>query len=187
MAEILSITRTFSLGQDGVTYFETQTITYDDETQDVTKRKIGTATDLANHYADVFIANSTRLASDSRSVDRTKRQIVEMNTDDTNITTLSGVSPIKALLARVQNDFLKPGWTIDPGDGVFVPLVFTVTAQNQLRYNINGTGAKNAFYYGGILRLMNFGAAAIDTEFFISESGTKFYSLPNRVATIKKP
>jgi len=41
--------------------------------------------------------------------------------------------------------------------------------------------------YGAVIRLNNYPAAPTDTDFFLSENGNRYFSLPNRNVKIKKP
>lgn len=50
-----------------------------------------------------------------------------------------------------------------------------------------GGAAKNAKMYGSMIRLMNYPASPTDTEFFLSENGLRYMSLPNKNVQIKKP
>jgi len=184
--EILSITETHVLGTDGITYFKVITTTYDDESQDVVKRPVGPASEVAKDSADGIRKITTDLAYYANPASKTKQALTEINTLDADVITLTGVSPLKLILDRQQDNFLAPGWTIDEGAGP-IPLVFTINAQGQLRYSVNGAATKNAKTYGHVLRLNNYPASPTDTDFYYNESGGKLFSLPNRNVVIKKP
>ena len=186
MADIISTTRTFVLDDDLITYFEVTRITYDDDSYTETAIPVGPAAALTADQADKIEGNARTLASDSLRVSRARQIISDINATDTNITAITAVSPLKVIQDRYQTALLEPGWTIDEGAG-FIPVVFTVTAQGVLRYNINATGAKNAVIYGAVLRLKNYPASPTDTDFFLSENGNQYFSLPNRSVKIKKP
>lgn len=186
MSEVLSTVKTYVLGTDNTTYFEVITITYDDESQDVTKRRVGPATELANDQADKIERDMLTLAQSSYYVARAKSIINDAGTTDATINTLTGVSPFKKIQDRYQVALLTAGWTIDEGAG-FVPLVFTVNAQGALRFSINGAATKPAKIYGAVIRLNNYPASPIDTDFHLAENGNKYHSLPNKAVVIKKP
>jgi hypothetical protein len=185
MAEITSTVKTYTLGTDNTTYFEVITVTYDDESQDITKRRVGPAAALAGDQADKIKDGAAKLAAASYEVSYAKRTINEFTDIDASITSLTGVSPLKKLQDQMQAELLAAGWTIDQGTG-FEPLVFTVNAQGGLRYSINGAATKAAVIYGQVLRLKNYPASPIDTDFY-NVDGAKYYSLPNRGVVIKKP
>lgn len=186
MAEITSIAREFVLKTDGVTYLEVVTVTYDDESQDITKRPVGTSAQLAADQADKIINRTREITAQAQRISLAKRDFSEIIATDASITTLTGVSPLKVIQDRHQAELLASGWTIDEGAG-FVPVVFTVNAQGVLRYNVNGTGNKTARVFGDVIRLNNYPAAPTDTDFFLSETGGRYFSLPNRNVMIKKP
>ena len=186
MAEIVSTTRNFVLDNDGVTYFEVTRITYDDDSYTEAAIPIGPAAALTADQADKIESNARTLASDSLRVSRARQIISDINDTDANILAITAASPLKVIQDRYQSDLLQSGWTIDEGAG-FIPIVFTVNAQGKLRYNVNGTGAKSAKMYGAVIRLVNYPASPTDTDFFLSENGNRYFSLPNRNVKIKKP
>lgn len=186
MADIVSTTKDFQLGSDGVTYFEVTTVTYDDESQDITKRPIGDAASLTADQADKIEGRARSLAADTVRASRARQILNEINSDAAEVETITASDPLKVILNRHQSDLLQAGWTINEGAG-FIPIVFSLNAQGNLRYNVNGTGNKTATTYGAIIRLNNYPAAPTDTEFFLNENGNRFYSLPNKNVVIKKP
>jgi hypothetical protein len=186
MAEITSTTKDFQLGTDGVTYFEVTTVTYDDESQDITKRPVGTAAALTADQADKIEGRVRSLASDTVRASRARTILNEINSDATEVAAATGQDPLKTIQNRYQAELLQNGWLINDGGGD-LPIVFTVNAQGNLRYNVNGTGAKGATIYGAVIRLNNYPASPTDTEFFLAENGRRYYSLPNRNVIIKKP
>lgn len=184
--EIISTTRDFVLGADQITYFEVTRVTYEDNSYTETSALVGPAAALTSDQADKIEGNMRTLASDSYRVSRTRSILTEAKNVDADIFAITAVSPLKVIQDRYQAALLEPGWTIDDGAG-FVPIVFNVTAQGVLRYNVNGTGPKNATIYGPVLRLKNYPASPTDTDFFLSENGSRYFSLPNRNFIIKKP
>lgn len=186
MAEISSITREFVLKTDGITYLEVVTVTYDDESQDITKRPIGTAAQLAADQADKIIGRTREIVTQAQRISFAKRDFAEILATDSSITTLTGASPLKVIQDRHQAELLKTGWTIDEGAG-FVPLAFTVNAQGVLRYSVNGGANKTERVFGDAIRLNNYPSAPVDTDFYLSENGGRYFSLPNRNVVIKTP
>lgn len=186
MADISNITRDFVLGTDGVTYFEVVTVDYDNEEQRITKTAIGAAAILEKHYADNFEQIAATMANNADTISRARKTLNEINNDATQIQTITGVDPLATIQARYETELLTPGWTIDEGAG-FVPLTFTVNAQGNLRYSVNGANYKGATIYGGVILLKNYPASPTDTEFYLSGNGNRYYSLPNKNVQIKKP
>lgn len=186
MPGVTSTTKDFVLGQDGVTYSEVTRTTYDDTSYTEISVPIGPAAALAADQAEKILGRMASLAVDSHRVSRTKQIITEVNDDAAEVLTKSGADPLKVIQDRYQAELLQPGWTINEGAG-FIPIVFTVNAQGNLRYNVNGTGAKGAKIYGGVIRLNNYPASPTDTDFFLNENGNRYFSLPNRNVIIKKP
>jgi len=184
---IVSTVKTYSLGSDNVNYFEVITVTYDDESQTITKKKVGPAASLAADQADKIEAEMQRLANSAAEVSRANRIISEAVAAAGKIDTLTGVSPLKIIQDKYDDVLLTAGWTIDQGAG-FVSLVFTVNAQGNLRYSINGAATKAATIYGdGVIRLNAYPSTGTNTDFYLSENSSRYFSLPNRAAIIKKP
>lgn len=186
MAEISNIDRQFVLGSDGVTYFEVTTTNYTNEEQTVSKRLIGLASVLLQTVSGDIQNKAATLARDADNVSRAKRAALDWIGDDTDIKSITGFSPLKQIQDAFEAALTAAGWIINDGSGD-LPIVFSVNAQGQLKYNINGTGNKNATLFGAVIRLNNYPAAPTDTEFFLSLNGKRFFSLPNRAAVIKTP
>lgn len=80
---------------------------------------------------------------------RTNLRLNEIGAVDADILALTTVSPLKNIQSRYASSLTAPGWTIDKGAGAgFEALVFTINAQNKLRFSINGAATKSATIYG---------------------------------------
>lgn len=184
--EILSVTRDYVLGADNVTYFEVITTTYDDGSEDITKRPAGTAAELTGDTADKILGRAATLAADCQRAGRARSILNEIQSEDTEITAITASSPLAVILSRYQSSLLQTGWQIDEGAG-FVSLTFTVNAQGNLRYAVNGGATRAARYYGNVIQLRDYPSNNVHTEFFLSDNGNRYFSLPNRAVIIKKP
>lgn len=184
--EILTMTRDYTLGADNVTYFEVITTTYADGSEDVIKRPVGSATELTGDVADKILGRAATLAADCQRAGRARSILNEFQSEDTEITAITSVSPLKVIQDRYQSALLQPGWQIDEGAGL-VDFTFTVNAQGNLRYSVNGGATRAARYYGNTLQLRDYPANNVHTEFFLSDNGNRYFSLPNRSVIIKKP
>lgn len=179
-------TKTFVLSPDNVNYFEVIRVTQDDGTYTETAAIVGPLSAIAADAADKIETRTAALAQAAFAVSFTSRAISEINAQDASIFTLTTVSPLKAIQSKYRAELLAPGWTIDEGAG-FVPLVFTVNAQGNLRVSINGAATKAATVFGAIIRIAAYPATGTTTDFYLSENGNRYFSLPNRAAQIKKP
>ena len=181
-------TKTYVLGTDNVTYFEVTTVTQEDESATTTKVRVGPAASLAADQADKIEAKSRELANAAFAVSRSNARLAEINTVDADILALTTVRPLKTIQARYASSLTAPGWTIDKGAGAgFEALVFTINAQNNLRYSIAGSATKAAIIYGDVLTLSGYPSAGSNTDFYLAENGKNYFSLPNRSEVIKKP
>jgi hypothetical protein len=187
MAEISAQVRTYALGADNVTYFEVVTTDFSDGSQDVRKRPIGKTPVLLQISCDAIKNESAAMANDARGILIIRARLSDMRAGGAAIKAIIGTDPMDKIQADHQAELLTPGWTIDEGSGTFVPIVFTVTGQGVLKYSVSGGTTKNARIYGDVIQLLNYPAAPTDTEFFVNESGKRYFSLPNKTVTIKKP
>jgi hypothetical protein len=185
-AQAQTITKDYTLGSDGTTYFEVTTVTQDDGSYVVTANPVGPAAELAKDQADKIEARMEPLRYSGFVVSFARKRLLEEIKNDSTILALTGTSPLQIIQNRYAPELLTPGWTIDQGAG-FIPLVFTVNAQGMLRYSVNGAATRQAQMYGPILRLINYPSNGNNMELFLSENGSRYFSLPNRVVVVKKP
>jgi len=179
-----STTKTYELGSDGVNFFELTTVTKDDESAVTTKVRVGPASELAADQSDKIEAVTKELSAQAFATLRTGTRIAEFNKIDTTITDISAVSPLRVILDRYRTELTKAGWTIDEGSG-FVPIVFTVNAQNKLRFSINGAATKSATIYGDFIKLSSYPTTGKSEIFYLHPKGDRYFSL-NGLA-LKKP
>lgn len=181
------ITKSFVLAPNGVDYLEVTRDTNDETGAYVeTAVLVGPLAAIAADQADKIEGRMNTVANAAYIVSYTNRAINEEKAVATSITTLTGVSPIKLIQDKYQAFLTANGWTIDPGTG-YVPIVFTVNAQGVLRYSVNGAANRTAEVYGNVIRLNQYPATGTDTDFFRSEDGGVYFSLPNRAVKIKRP
>lgn len=186
MADIISITKQLSIGTDGVTYFETTTTVFDNEESSVRTKRIGPIVFLESYYADNIEQRAQSMAVNAVSASQQKRLLNEIGTEMDAIATITGKSPLTVVRERYQDVLLASGWEINEGSG-YVPLAFTINAQGNIRYSVNGAATKSADFYGSVIQLNNYPSNGTDTQFFQIETGRKYISLPNRQFTIRKP
>lgn len=187
-AQAQTVTKSYVLGTDGTTYFEVTTTTQEDESATTTKVMVGPAASLAADQADKIEAKVRELSNAAFTVSRANARLGEINTVDADILALTTVSPLKAIQARYASSLTAPGWTIDKGAGAgFEALVFTINAQNNLRYSIAGSATKAATTYGSVITLFGYPSTGSNTDFYLAENGKNYFSLPNRSVVIKKP
>ena len=187
-AQAQTVTKSYVLGADGTTYFEVTTVTNEDESATTTKVRVGPAASLASDQADKIESQSRDLAGNAFAVSRTNLRLNEIGAVDADILALTTVSPLKAIQARYASSLTAPGWTIDKGAGAgFEALVFTINAQNNLRYSIAGSATKAATIYGSVITLFGYPSTGSNTDFYLAENGKNYFSLPNRSEVIKKP
>jgi len=187
-AQAQTITKTFVLSPNGVDYLEVTR-----ETHDVTGSYsesaviVGPLAAIAADQADKIEQRISNLANAAYVVSFAPKRINDEKAVAATILTQTGISPLTVIKDRYKAAFLTAGWSIDPGTG-FVPIVFTENAQGAIRYSVDGAATKGADIYGqGLIRLNNYPANGTDTDFFRSEDGGQYFSLPNRAVKIKKP
>lgn len=179
-------TKNFVLSGDGINYLEITRVTNEDGfSYSETAALVGPAAALAGDQADKVLRTMSELAAEAYTVSFTKRTISEATKADSVILAITAISPLKVIQDRNAALLLTPGWTIE--NGAIQTLVFTINAQGNLRYSVNGAATKSASIYGDVIRLRNYPSAPTDTDFYISENGRQYFNLPNREKKIKKP
>lgn len=181
-------TTDFQLGTDGVTYYQLITVTQDDGSYVTTANIVGPASALAADQADKIEAKARELANAAFVVSKANLRLNEITTVDANITTLTTVSPLKTITARYASRLMASGWNIDKGSGLgFESLVFTIDGSNNLRYSIAGAATKPATIFGDVITLGGYPVTGTNLDFYMSENGENYFSLPNRSVIIEKP
>lgn len=181
-------TRTFVLSADSVNYLEVTRITAEDGfSYTETARLVGPSNAIANDQADKIETIMSSLAQSAYAVSFANRTIKEVVATDSIVSAITSESALSVIKGRYSTLLLSSGWTIDTGTGTFVDLVFTINGQGNLRYSVNGSATKAATIYGAVLRLQSFPSTGTATDFYISENGQRYFSLPNRSMVIKKP
>ncbi len=180
-------TKSFVLQPDGATYFEVVRITNDDGTYTEAASLVGPLTALATDQADKIETKMKGLAAAAFTVSFANRTIREVVSIDSLINSITTISALRLIQDRYQSELLTSGWTIDIGTGTFTNLVFTINGQGNLRYSVAGGATKSAIIYGSVIRLQGFPSTGVNTDFFLNENGSRYFSLPNRLAIIKKP
>lgn len=179
-------TRSFVLSSDGVNFLEVTRITSEDGfSYSESATLIGPAAALGSDQADKIETLMRELAQSAFRVSQTRKDLNVVANTDSTILAISTVSPLKVIQSRYQADLLTPGWTIENGGAQ--ALVFTVNGQGNLRYSIAGAATKAATVYGAVIRLLNYPANGTNTDFYLSENGSRYFSLPNRAVILKKP
>lgn len=187
-AQAQTITKTYVLGADNITYFEVTTVTQEDESAVTTKTRVGPAASLTSDQADKIEEQVRTIANAAFAVSKTNARLNEIATVDANILALTSSSPLKVIQARYAAELLKSGWAIDRGAGAgFEQFTFTINGSNNLRYSIAGAATKAATIYGNIITLSGYPATGANTDFYLSENGRMYFSLPNRISVLKKP
>ena len=186
-AQAQTLTKSFVLSPDGINYFEVVR-----ETDDLTGAYsesavvVGPLAQIASDQADKILQRIENLANQAFAVSTTNGKIAQEKAVSASIFALTGVDPLKVIQAQYAAWLTQPGWTIDPGTG-YVPIVFTVNASNVLRCSINGATTKVVEMYGNIIRINGYPEVGGNTDFFRSEDGGVYFSLPNRIMKIKRP
>ena len=186
-AQAQTLTKSFVLSPDGVNYFEVVR-----ETDDLTGAYsesavvVGPLAQIASDQADKILQRIENLANQAFAASTTNGKIAQEKAVSASIFAPTGIDPLKVIQSQYAAWLTQPGWTIDPGTG-YVPIVFTVNASNVLRCSINGATTKVVEMYGNIIRINGYPEVGGNTDFFRSEDGGVYFSLPNRIMKIKRP
>lgn len=171
----------------GGKYYQTSLKELENGDLDLSRRLIGTGTalDAYNYSLNGFKQELRTMAADAVIVSSFPRQLTAIKRQSDAIKTLTGMSPLDSIQAHEISAYLLPGWTIKT-EGVSTPtdVVFTVTAQGQMRSNL-GSAPRNVTLYGTQIRLHNFPSATINTDLHKQPNGN--FVTADRRYILRKP
>ncbi|MBK8706620.1 MAG: hypothetical protein IPN33_25625 [Saprospiraceae bacterium] len=164
--------QTITIVDNAGTFFRVIRREYEDGSYEERSERLGTALVVQQTYADTLKQQAQSLASSVEGVSKNKKVIGDMKDTDDTIATAAGSRPTDLITTELKADFETSGWTIrETEGGAFVPVVFVVNAQNNLRYTVNGAAAKTADCFGAVLRLRNYPTTGNSTDMYRISNG----------------
>lgn len=154
----------------GGKYYEIRTTFYPDGEEITMKDFIGDTAALVQGMKDRITSKAASLAVDVSYTSTAKKQLTGLIREANAVQTLTGIDPMQGVQDDNVAPFLADGWTIRRDD-VTSPVVFTVNAQQNLRYAVNGGATKGARLFGRVIRLLNYPANGGDTDMFLMKNG----------------
>lgn len=159
---------------------------FDDGEYTEDAKRLGNAVQVRRRYADELNQQAQSLAISVEPISRYKKVIGDMKSTDDTVETAVGEKASTLLLLESKADLETPGWTIrESVGGSFVPVIFQVNAQNNLRYTVNGGTTKTADYFGAVMRLRNYPASPLDMDMYRLSNGN--YTNSDRSVVIRRP
>lgn len=158
------------LVQQGASFYEVRTTFYPDGEEVTYKDFIGDTSALVEGMKSRITSKAASLAVDVLYTSTAKKQLTGLIREANAVLTLTGIDPMQGVQDDHVAPFLADGWTIKRDD-VTSPLVFTVNAQNNLRYAVNGGATKAANLFGRVIRLRNYPSNGTDTDMFVMKNG----------------
>lgn len=144
---------------------------YADGAESRTKTLIGDTAALVTAMKDRLTSKSATMAVDVRYVSTYRKAFTGLIRESNDVLAMTGIDPQKQVQDEYAAPFLIAGWTIKR-EGTTDPVEFTVNAQGNLRYSVNGAATKAGQLLGNALRLKNYPTTGTDTD---------VYPLPNGV------
>lgn len=131
----------------------------------------GTALDAYTLTLSAFRQSAKTMANDAAHVSGFPKNLTEIKRQNDVIKALLSKSPLDTIQAGDIARYLLPGWTMKTsGVSAAVDVVFSVTANGQMRHNLGST-PRNVTYFGDAMRLHNYPSAGITTDFFRLNNG----------------
>lgn len=171
------------LVQQGANFYEIRTTFYPDGEEITMKDFIGDTARLVQGMKDRITSKAASLAIDVSYTSTAKKQLTGLIREANAVLTLTGIDPMQGVQDENSAPFLADGWTIRRDD-VTSPVVFTVNAQGNLRYAVNGGATKAANLFGRVIRLRNYPSNGTDTDMFQMRGGN-FVNLDR--STVMRP
>ena len=168
-------------------YYQTRTIERENGNIETTKVLMGegTALDAYNLTLSAFRQSAKTMANDAAFVSAFPKNLTEIKRQNDVIKALLSKSPLDTIQAGDIARYLLPGWTMKTsGAGAAVDVVFSVTANGQMRHNLGST-PRNVTYFGDAMRLHNYPSSGITTDFFQLNNGN-FVTL-DRAYILRRP
>lgn len=170
--------------KQGAKFYGVQTKIYADGSELTVKTLVGDTTELVSGMKDRITGQAMSMAVDARYVSTSRKRLNDLLRESDQVLALTGIDPQKEVEVEYSAPFLESGWTVKNG-GARVPITFSMSAQNNLRYSLNGGANKQVDLCGSVIRLRDFtGTAAI--ELYQLKSGGKWVDL-NRSVTLIPP
>jgi hypothetical protein len=170
--------------KQGNLFYGVQTKIYADGSEITTKTLVGDTTALVDGMMDRITGQAATMAVDARHVSTSRKRLNDLLRESDNVLSLTGIDPQKEVEIEYHLPFLESGWTIKNG-GAGVPIDFSMSAQNNLRYSVNGGALKQLDLCGNVIRLRQFTGSA-DVELYKLKEGGKWVDL-NRTVTLIPP
>lgn len=156
--------------QQGANFYEVRTTFYPDGEEVTYKDFIGDSSALVEGMKARITSKAASLAIDVSYTSTAKKQLTGLIRESNDVLSLTGIDPMQAVQDENVGPFLADGWTIRRDD-VTSPIAFTVNAQNNLRYAVNGGATKAANLFGRVIRLRNYPSNGVDTDMFLMKNG----------------
>ncbi len=140
---------------DAGAFFSVRLVEYANGESSLTKTRIGDTATVFSFDLQRAESEANRLANvafEARNFDRQIRNILQRR--DTVLATL-GLDMTDTLAKKYAAPLLASGWKVLEGQAE-TDIVFSISAQGQLRYEITGFQPRNAFILGRAMRLNNY-------------------------------
>jgi len=162
----------------GGVFFEVHDVTYSTGEQSTTKTLIGDTATYFNANFNRFQDEARWMSVTARAAFNMGKRLNDLKKENDKILSATGRDILDTIAARNAIQFTASGWTIR--DTSNKNISFSINANGQLRYQIQGQASRNAFLFGDAITLNNYMGTGKDLHVFKTESG----NYRNREGTI---
>lgn len=172
MAEKYITSETRVITNTGSDYFDNRVVNYSDGSAHTFKDWVGDVDALLGAYKGRMIQRAAEYATAARVAVNATAGISEALTWAADVdTATSGDDPAQLIHLDYETDLETSGWQINDGGGDLA-LVFTVDANGDCTYTIDGGSSFTAYYLVNAIRLEDYPTGGTDTDFFIMDDGS---------------
>ena len=159
----------YQISQNGKFYERRETENADGSGA-ITTTLIGDTSTIFAQYFQQFEREGYRMANDAQSVVRFPQLFTGMADRRDMVLQTTGRDILDTMAVRYAQSLMIQGWTITL-NGVDSAVTFSISAATQLRYQITGQPARNAYIISNTMRLANFNGTGENMDIFKMPGG----------------
>ena len=151
-------------------FFDITRVEYSDGTYNERATLVGDTTAAVSLYANQITNTANQYASAAIVAMRAQAATATLAKLDTNIIARIGRSPLTAVMASYEREFLEGSWEIQSSGSAAVSVTFPRLSTNQrIRMLPSGGTARTMLIFGNMLRLVNYPVSGNNTLFKVRE------------------
>ena len=166
-------------------FFEVKVVQYSNGEGQTTTTVLGDTATVIQRYQSSIRSQAQGMANDIKSVYRFNRRVTELIRQGNEVQTRFGTNPVRLIQNQVASDLTDNSWVVltDTTRNV----TFTVNAQGQLRYQVQGFTTRNATTLGDVIVLRNFQNTGTDVTLYRDSERGQWYTNATNTVVLRVP